>query len=234
MVTKSVRLRAQMVTRRPFTAVIVEKEYRGDSNEPSRTYVYLRAFKADGSQVTVKGGRSPDKSGGWKQTRGIVDLTSRRAVTVDEFTESLIGYPLSDGDTTFYRSWPKSECTGHPELERSTYLGYEVRKAEKELGEGTHLELLMAPALDCFALQESWTLPPADGVKHRASREAVYIMEGEPAAALFNIPTTYVERTPSQVAAEFARRYPEHGPPFPGKTSQLLDNTYRARGQPQH
>jgi hypothetical protein len=86
----------------------------------------------------------------------------------------------------------------------------------------------MAPALGCFELQEIWTLGPADGPKHRLTRQAVYVMEGDPPPTLFEIPATYPERAPSEVAAEFVRRFPEHQPPFSSETAHAMDEVYRA------
>jgi hypothetical protein len=228
-VARSLPVYAQ--TRKPFTAVMVEKQYPGDSEQPTRTDVYLRAFRGDGSQVTVKRGQSPRQE--WKETKAILDLTGRKRVSVDQFTESLTTYPLTAGDVTYYSSWPKSECTGRPQLPQSTLLGYEVRKVEKQLGSGTHLELLMAPALNCFELQETLTLGSAGAPNHRITRQALYVIEGEPPAALFEIPASYTERAPSEVAAEFVRRYPEHKPPFSDEAARGMDEAYQAHRQRQ-
>ena len=229
-VARSLRMLGQGPTRKPFTAVMVEKQYPGESDQPTRTEVYLRAFRADGSQVTVKRGQSPHQE--WKETKTILDLSGRKRVAVDQFTGSMTTYPLTEGGVGFYESWPKSECTGRPNLPRSTLLGYEVRKVQKELGAGTLLELLMAPALDCFEVQENWSVGPGNGPKHRVTRQALYVIEGDPPAALFEIPATYVERAPSEVAAEFARRYPEQQL-FSHETAQAMDEAYQAHRQRQ-
>jgi hypothetical protein len=228
---RSLSMHGQASTRKPFTAVLVEKQYPNDSEQPTRTEVYLRAFRADGSQVTVKRGQSPHQE--WKETKTIMDLPGSKRVAVDQFTESFTTYPLTAGDVGHYRSWPKSECTSRPELPQSTLLGYEVRKVQKQLGSGTHLELLMAPALDCFELQEAWSVGPAAGPKHRVTRQALYVIEGEPPAALFEIPAGYAERAPSEVSAEFVRRFPEHQPPFSSETAQGMDEVYQGHRQRQ-
>ena len=228
-VVRSFRLLGEAPTRKPFTAVMVEKQYPGESDQPTRTEVYLRAFRSDGSRVTVRRRESPRHE--WKEVRAILDLTGGKRVSVDQFTESLTTIPLSAGGVSFYRSWPKSECTGRPELPQSTVLGYEARKVQKQLGGGTRLELQMAPALDCFELEENWTFDPPGGPKYRGTRQALYVIEGEPPPALFEIPASYVERAPSQVAAEFVRRFPEHQPPFSDETAQRGDDMYRAHRQ---
>jgi hypothetical protein len=228
--TRNVRLRGQEPTRKPFTAVMVERQYHGDAAEPTRTEVYLRAFRSDGSQATVKQGLSPHKES--KETKVILDLSGRQRVTVDQLTESRTTYPLSDSDLSHYRAWPKNECTGKAGLERSTLLGYEVRKVEKDMPDGgTHLDLWMAPILDCFELQEDWAVGAPGETRVRVTRQAVYIIEGEPAATLFDIPPAYVERAPSEVRAEFMRRYPE-GQLFSHDTAQAMDDVYLAHRQP--
>ncbi|MBZ5516513.1 MAG: hypothetical protein LAN62_17020 [Acidobacteriia bacterium] len=225
-VVKRLRMLAQAPARKPFTAVMVEKQYAGDSSQASRAEVYLRAFRSDGSQVTVQQGQSPRQE--WKESKVVLDLTGKKRVTVDQFTESLTTYRLTDGDVSYYRSWPNSECSGRPELGQSTLLGYEVRKVEKQLGGETHLQLLMAPALGCFELQETYTVGPGGTRSYRVTREALYVIEGEPPPGLFEIPASYAERAPSEVSAEFVRRYPEHKPPFSDETAQGMDEVYQA------
>src|SRR5436190_19943460 len=95
-------------------------------------------------------------------------------ISVDPFTESLATYPLSKDTVAFYQSWPKSECTDQTKLERSNWLGYDVRKVYKDLpgprGTRTSLELLEAVALGCFALQDNWTLSAKEAVERRLIR----------------------------------------------------------------
>jgi len=226
---RSLRVLGQAPARRPFTAVMVEKHYRADSAEPTFTYVYLRAFRSDGSDVTVRRGYRPPLEG--KEIRWFFDLTGGKTVTVDGYTDSVTTSPMSERDVRFHGSWPKSECTGRTDLPRSTVLGYQAVKVQEQLAGGMVLDLLMAPALDCFALEEHWNFAP--GAK--GTRQALYVVEGEPAPALFGIPATYVERLPSEVAAEFARRYPELGPPYTDETARRGDEKYyraRSQGQP--
>jgi len=221
------RAHAQQVSRTPFTAFMVENQYPAGQLQPDRTEHYLRAVKSDGTEVTIWMRQSPRQE--WMQPKVILDLPNGTRISVDPFTESLTTYPLSKDTVAFYQSWPKSECTDQRKLERSNWLGYDVRKVHKDLagppGTRSSLELLEAVALGCFALQENWTLGSKEAVEPKIIRQAQFVTMGEPDQALFGVPTSYVERPPSQVFAEYLRRYPESHP-LPTGSDQAADEAY--------
>ena len=57
------------------------------------------------------------------------------------------------------------------------------------------------------------------------THDVLFVVEGDPPASLFQIPSHYTERTPSKAAAGYARRFPGHSI-FPERTAKLLDNVY--------
>jgi len=97
-------------------------------------------------------------------------------------------------------------------------------------GTRTSLELLEAVALGCFALQENWTLSSKEAVERKIIRQAQFVTKGEPDQSLFSVPTSYVERPPSQVFAEYLRRYPESHP-LPAESDRGADEVYEKARQ---
>ena len=106
---------------------------------------------------------------------------------------------------------------------KSRMLGYEVVRVEEDMPAlGSHYDAWLAPALDCFALRETVTRHKAYSVA-----DTLTIIKGNPSPALFAIPAYYTERSPSEVGAEFARRFPERPPVFPASTAAKLDQAYQ-------
>jgi len=231
--TQSVKVKAQRNDRKPFTVIMVENQYNGDEKQPVHTHYYLFAVRGDGTQVQTSWVQSP--RGKWMQPKTIVDFSAKKLVSVVPFAESLSTLPLSEGVTSWYPSQPRKECTADPNLERSTLLDYEVRKVHKQfLGppeSEISVDFFMAPALDCFALREEATIGPAAAPRTRMTRQPLFVLEGKPAPSLFEIPSDYVERSPSEVAAEFERRYPEQ-PMLSDHGRQVLDEVYHGARQP--
>jgi hypothetical protein len=61
----------------------------------------------------------------------------------------------------------------------------------------------------------------------KTTRETVSLIPGEPQSSLFAIPANYVERSPSQVADEFERRFARR--PFKESVLQRAEETYHNR-----
>ncbi|HEY6290188.1 MAG TPA: hypothetical protein VI455_01320 [Terriglobia bacterium] len=111
-------------------------------------------------------------------------------------------------------------------------LGYDtvVVQTAKPLAPGETIERTewRAPALDCFTLKEVSAFRQPDSRSTRTTREALLVAEGEPSASLFEIPVGYVERTPSELFAERARRFPNEPADTPDKTTTMLDGVYQS------
>lgn len=126
-------------------------------------------------------------------------------------TKSVTTYPLDDRTVGYY-AMPRTLCTKEPGAERGKLLGYDVVKVTRELklatGEVMRIENWQAPALNCFTLAEAATKGPADGPQLRTTKEVVAIFEGDPSPSLFETPTGYTERSPSQATAEWTRLFP--------------------------
>ena len=70
------RAHAQQISRTPFTAFMVEKQYPAGQLQPDRTEHYLRAVKGDGTEVTIWMRQSPRQE--WMQPKVILDLPNGR------------------------------------------------------------------------------------------------------------------------------------------------------------
>jgi len=232
MTGRSLAPKALETRKKPFTATMVETRYHEGKTQPVYTEYYLFAVRGDGAQVRVFRRESPAHE--WMEPKVIVDFAARKLVSVNPFAESVSTYSIGDGVVSVYPSQPKDACS-NTNLERSIFVGFEVCKVRKELagmaGVETSGEFLMAPALDCFALREEVTSGPVAGSKHRTVREALFVIAGEPAASLFQIPSNYVERSPGEAAGVFERRYPQQR--YSSEQGrEVLDGVYYRTQQP--
>lgn len=83
-----------------------------------------------------------------------------------------------------------------------------------------------APGLDCYVLSMSAVKYVNSNPGSKTSRETVSLIPGEPQTSLFAIPANYVERSPSQVANEFERRFGRR--PFSDSVLQRAEEMYQA------
>jgi hypothetical protein len=208
LVTRRVAMKGQPPVRIPFTAVMVERTQRQGEKEPFKIENFTYALRHDGSWVTARH-RQIFPDGGWGDIRVVVDLSFRRRVVVDPSTESVVTYPIPlnyvEGPPN-----PPEGCTTGVNPQRGNWLKYEtVRIPEPPQGEVLSREAWFAPSLGCVALRRVTTvrLPGSDETVYVVTMEALWVVEGEPDSALFDIPANYVERSPSELSAEHARRF---------------------------
>jgi hypothetical protein len=227
--SRAVTVRAQRVEWTPFTAAIVERSYSGTSTEPAKIENYVYARRRDGSWVRDTK-RQVMPHGGWGDMRVVEDYARGTRTTVDPGTESLITYPYPPNWVARLSAVPTS-CSTDPNAQHETVLGYDTvivqRNVPGPVGDQRRATYWRAPALNCFALKEEMILRCETCPGARNTREALLVSEGDPSSALFEIPANYVERTPSQVFAEFGRRFPEKGQSNP-ETDQRLDEAYQS------
>lgn len=209
----------------PFTALILEKRLNESGQEAYQEYLTV-AVRSDGSEAISM--RRQDPTGQWVHIRTIVDVMAKKRVAVDPMTESVTTYPLGTASSS-----PQKECTKDGNPERKTILGYEVVRIREDRllpgsgGRRVGTDNWVASALNCFPLTESSSLLQPDGKQYTNVREVLSIIPGEPADSLFAIPSTYTERSPSQVFSEYERRFPGHGG-LPPSTANKLDSAYYA------
>lgn len=211
---------AAQVRSEPFVARF---KVTGDSTTAQEL---ILAVRADGSRSELKSFWSPTAKVVAVQ-RTVVDLQSRRRVFVDGLTQSLVTYELSNRnvDDVILDS---VNCRPPASSEVSTLLGYRVHKVEEQLTDPgrTSREKWIAPDLGCLIAKEVHTSTIQGDRKIVGGREVIEISKGEPNASYFEIPSNFVERSPSGVQAEYNRRYQ---PDAPTKPMETQDRVYAAK-----
>ncbi len=225
LVARRLQLRSSTSDPSPLTATIIEERYSPGSTQPSYVEYSLSAVRSDGSWAVISRRQAPD--GRWVEMKLVTSLASGTRITVDPTTESLVTFKLSKGAASFFQS-QRVACGKVPNPQRSTLLGYDVVELTEPFGppEGTDtVTRWLAPSLGCFPLKEVYDIAAEGGGRWKTVRQALFVIPGEPSADLFNIPGNYTERSPSELNAEFKRRYPgQHA--FPDVTAQRLESLY--------
>lgn len=224
-------IRSQEPLRKPFTATIVERQYDPQGREIYSEYA-LDAVRGDGSEVRMFRRHLPNQE--LFEPKWVLDLNAKRRVSVDPSTVSITTYLLSASVAAEYQAGDSScvRAAENSSTARSVIMGMQVVRVTEDTPHGLnavdHAERWLAPQLGCFPLKEIFTfgLVPA-GAAQRSVREVLFITEGEPAASLFEIPGSYAERSPSQVSAEWTRRFPGH-PAMSDESSAAADQAYQA------
>lgn len=183
----------------PFTALKLITMLNG-SGVTTKTMVVLDAVRGDGSRVTAKKLIDNKPVG----TKVIVDTPSLQRVAVDPTTESVTTYPLLEEAVRRFVVKPSS-CGEEPSAERSELVGYPAVKTLT----GNHVsrdESWVALTLDCYPLYNKSSLLGEDGaILAETITEALVITPGEPDPTLFEVPSHYLERSPSEVFVEAER-----------------------------
>jgi hypothetical protein len=199
---------------------------------PGQPPTIIRAFLADGSEVTAGMRQYPAPGGPWFPYREVTDVPGRRRVNIDFATQSLTTYPMSDKYIAHLPArWEEEATACHdPSASRGTYLGHEIVKRTKSRRYGSSLlrtEVWNAVSLNCALLRKETFL---DG-RRAFLREAVSVTLGDPAPELFVVPNGYVERSPSEVEAEIIRRFPT----FPSRAPdvrRIMEENYWGKRTP--
>ncbi len=221
---RQVRVRSQELGRKPFTAMVVERQYDGSGRQIVLEEI-VSAVRSDGSQVRMFHRQLPD--GSWFQPKWVLLVPAGVRISVDPATESIVTYHLPSRPAA-----PSSTCGVSPDAPRSSWLGYavvvdDVRVKPPEMLSDKHW---LAPNLGCFPLRDEISYAPGPaGAATKMVREAVFVIPGDPSPSLFEIPASYRERSPSELAAEFARRFPGHQAWRSGSSS-VLDQAYQSSG----
>lgn len=222
---------SQNLGRVPFTVEQTEVFYRYPAGDFGAQQDSTHGVRTDGSEFTRKTVRAPD---GTSVKQAIIyDLLARKRVVLDGLTLSSTTTPLADFYVQSAQQKP-SQCAEAVSV-TSTMLGFAVVKAHNENllpnKEVRTSDAWLAPALDCYPLENTLTLQPAGGTPHITNvRRVVSVKLGEPEAQEFTtVMTGYVERAPSEVFAEHARKYPGSGNPVAPDHARMLDQIYSSK-----
>jgi hypothetical protein len=215
--------------RTPFTVVQVEKLHRFPSGEYVRQEESLYSIASDGTEATTYHRSAPD--GRTVDSKVIINTRAKARLAVDGLTESVTTTKLTDSFVAGQAAKP-ARCTESANPQRSTLLGYEVEFVDHQSplmpNGGRHFsKLWLAPALECYPLSKIQGIQQSNGVAVVTNvTEVTSITRGEPAPEVFAVPAGYVERAPTEVFAEYTRRYP--GTPDLSKDprAKTLDHIY--------
>ena len=228
--TPQTRARAAM---RPFIAEIIEKHF-GQEGElaplPAGIDYITVGRKSDGSQVRFLPIQEPDEK--FTLVRDIFDVAGKdmtiypdtQSVITDYLPPVHVGHRISDTE-----SCPPEAYS--PTAQSSRLSGYQAVRIYTERSNKRGVdrdERWVAPALGCFSLRETHIFE--DGARNEV--EVISIFEGEPPSSWFTAPKDYVERSPSQVAAAYAARYPNEKFAT-DKALILMDKAYYNHRAPQ-
>lgn len=218
---------AQATSWAPFTAVMVSQTYSHGSAAPTATGNHIHAVRGDGSWVDVA---LREVRGQLYRVSVIQNLALRRRVTIDPMTESTTTYPLSAA-TANRLATPETSCTSDANAPHKSMLGYDVVEVKRNRpgpgGQTTVVDDWDATALNCFPLQRTVTLSQEGVASFRRIVTAISVAAGPPDSALFQVPGNYTERSPSQVLAAFAKRFPGASSSLPPSSAKsMLDGVY--------
>lgn len=190
------------------------------------------AVRSDGSIVEVRRRTAPD--GRVVEQKRVSDAPSRKRTVVDGLTDSVTTYRISDTELPRMVTRTEQCATSQPGAARVSMLGHEVVRDEREYKHNAstkRVDAWRAPALNCLALKETFTLTQADGSQFVTNlREVTSVVLGEPDASLFSIPVHYKERSPSEVFQQHDTRYSAQGSNATdpsGFTPRKLDEIYQ-------
>jgi hypothetical protein len=191
----------------PFTAHLVEKMYgSADDTAPHIDHISF-GRRSDGSEATYRTMKSPDGQQDG-QLGSTIDLGRAESLDLEPFTRSVttLHYSLDELGELKDRLQAKGCPADMDKLgEHTKMLGHEVVRIRES--HSTHLgtetdDKWVAPDLGCFALAETATFAGPRNVTTVTS-----LTEGEPPLAMFAVPSDYVERSPSQLSAEWTARF---------------------------
>lgn len=199
----------------PFVAFQQEQSFSESGKTPGRRdRVFAR--RQDGSSAASFTVVSP--AGETGTVTEIVEVVQQRYVSLEPFTTSAMTVPLS-GDELRQRLLSGNKCEDNEvkqqlalhRADRSTrpfkILDQEVIPVSRSIGAASRrlkVESWVALNLDCFALSETVTTPGGA----RTERWTVKIDLGAPPQSMFEIPSTYTERSPAEIDVAYGAKYP--------------------------
>lgn len=187
----------------PFTAHVVEEHFASAVAKAPVSVDYITVERrSDGSEATSTTIDSPVPG-----TLGdILDVPSRRHMTLDSLTDSIMTFYLSSTELQRELDRRHHQDDLGVASEHSTILGYDVVRYHVRYGSQrrweTHDEW-MAPELAGFVLKGVFRT--CGGAWNRTT--VTSIVRGEPSSSMFTVSLGYVERSPIQLEKVYAAQY---------------------------
>ncbi|HLJ12984.1 MAG TPA: hypothetical protein VKV15_00690 [Bryobacteraceae bacterium] len=210
----------------PTYAATFDIQQFGPTGSIVSTQTAVKGERSDGSHVWVRAVLDNRSIG----IRSIVDIPSRKRVTVDPVTESVTTYKLTSAEAQHLSS--PAQCASVVRGTREKILDFQAVQQNETITAGSRvitIQRWVAPALNCLALRSITDIVDDRELKAHIVEQASSIQLTPPDASLFAVPANYTERTPSQVFAEAARRKGQECTTCTSAASQQLDMAYRNR-----
>jgi hypothetical protein len=215
----------------PFVAHSIARRFAtaGDKG-PVKINDTTYARKNDGSWADIVRFESPAGEVGNQET--FVDVISGREVTLEPFTKSAMTEFLTPRQI-IRRVQLCPPDINSPTSEHDWILGYEVVKVTTQYSVSNArkmtIESWMAPTLGCYSLRRSEV--NSDGPHNEF--ETTDVVEGDPPSSMFEVPADYVERSPSQLSAEWKARFGTEFWPNSNITKNLDQRYFSLRSKQQ-
>jgi hypothetical protein len=209
---------------KPFVLHQVEKMYKEGAYEPVVSSHQVFARRSDGSWSFTHTGREAD--GSYATVVEYFNSVHDIYVHTEPVTRSVMTRAVPPAEIQRHLEAGFRSCqslkAGYEAGPHSRMLGYDVILVSETDKAGTESRWV-APALDCYALRSVYRTP--DG---RHDDFAVgEVQEVEPPAELCEVPSGYVERSPKEIEALYAKRIPG-AEVFPRSILERLERKYKA------
>lgn len=208
---------AESAVYRPVTLKGNEFVYSRDGTVSTHR-AFTRAFRADGS--SAESSIFNDPNGKPVERRKIYDLEKGVSAVLDGLTDSITTYSIDKIGARRQSMEATTQCAAAPQDENIEFLGFKVFHGIEDLSKfggiaaNSKKERWISPEWNCLEMKTLWSVrKPSGDFFLTTSTEVTAIIPGEPDPILFALPASgYIERSPSEVMAEFARRFPNAAP----------------------
>ena len=208
-----------------FTVEQVEERLPNVNAKPTSVMKVAFARRGDGSwfhSYPVQG-----QDGKTRELVEFADLGALISVHTEPVTKSAMSRHLKAVDLRSEISSSFEACDGSeksPGAEHGELFGLETVHISKKLGSAGIDDKWVAPLLDCYPLRSVYTAQDGRQIKVAATNLSI----GEPVGDLFRIPSGYVERSPREIDALYAKSIP--GSKYlPEEQLERLEARYQAR-----
>jgi hypothetical protein len=240
-ITVSLRVYAQS-GRVPFSAVKLVRVLTPSGVLQEQDTVII-AVKSDGSYARKSVKILPNKLQGSKEiiTREIRDPSTQQQIALDVLTNSKQTFPINGPylqsmtqpvDPTCAANLPRDTSIDRSP-QPATVLGYAVVKLTTVATQGMMeitVERWIAPALNCEDLKSVATgIVTSKGLKAVTTVETLSITPGEPNSTLFDVPKDAVERTPTEMLLEIAKKTNDVCTMCADGSAAIFDKNYHSR-----
>ncbi len=193
--------RAQVAGKRVACSATILTKYYDAMGKLRRTETSVLANRVDGSRVRMR--LTVDNHPDGMKT--VVDLAKGFRIAVDPVSQSITTYKLAGSEMQMLSATPT--CSATNATAQTTMLGYSVLLDHEQHTFGpmsVKEDKWLAPSLGCLVMKRSYQMFNNGALTGSTVEEVIAVTVGTPDPELFQIPSDYTERTPSEAMAERA------------------------------